>query len=190
MNLPIRPRRNRRSAAIRALMVETRLDPSQLVWPVFIHDAADSQDIPSLPHLKRLTVSDLLRECETLLKLNVSALALFPAIEPSLKNDTGSEALNPDNLVNRVTRVVKKNFPGLTLIADVALDPYTTHGHDGLPGADGDVANDATVDALTVMAQRQAEAGIDYVAPSDMMDGRVGAIRRALDADGHSNTGI
>ncbi|MDR1145363.1 MAG: porphobilinogen synthase [Verrucomicrobiales bacterium] len=185
-----RPRRNRRSAAIRALMAETHLSPAQLVWPVFIHDAADSVDIPSLPGIKRFTVSDLLRECETLRKLNVSAIALFPAVEPALKDADGREALNPDNLVNRAIRELKKHFPDLALIADVALDPYTTHGHDGLLGADGDVANDATVAALTVMARRQAEAGIDYVAPSDMMDGRVGAIRRALDADGHTSTGL
>jgi porphobilinogen synthase len=186
-----RPRRNRRNAAIRALMTETHLSLSQLVFPVFIKDGSGpSEDIASLPGIKRHNRADLLRECETLLKLGVSALALFPCVDPALKNDRGGEALNADNLINSVTREIKTKFPDMVLIADVALDPYTSHGHDGLLDANGEVANDLTVETLTAMALLQAAAGIDYVAPSDMMDGRIGAIRRQLDTEGFANTGI
>ncbi|MDR0532636.1 MAG: porphobilinogen synthase [Verrucomicrobiales bacterium] len=186
-----RPRRNRRNAAIRSLLTETHLSPSQLVFPVFVKDGTSpSEDIASLPGIKRYNRADLLKECKTLLKLGVSALALFPVVDPALKDANGKESRNPDNLLNSISREIKQRFPEMVLIADVALDPYTTHGHDGILDANGDVANDPTVEALMSMATLQAEAGIDYVAPSDMMDGRIGAIRRALDAKDFSHTGI
>jgi porphobilinogen synthase len=191
LDLLKRPRRNRRTAAIRALMTETHLSPSQLVFPVFIKDGpGPSEDIPSLPGIKRHNRADLLRECETLLKLGINAIALFPCIPPALKNNQGAEALNPDNLLNSASREIKANFPAMTLLADAALDPYTAHGHDGLLDTRGEIANDPTVEALTAMALLQAASGIDYVAPSDMMDGRIGAIRRRLDTEGFTNTGI
>ena len=191
LDLAKRPRRNRRNAAIRSLVTETHLHTSQLVFPVFVKDGnSPSEDIPSLPGIKRYNREDLLHECKSLLKLGISAIALFPCVDAPLKNSDGSEALNPANLINRITRELKQRFPELVLIADVALDPYTAHGHDGILDANGDVANDRTVATLTAMSLLQADAGIDYVAPSDMMDGRVAAIRGCLDHEGFTNTGI
>jgi porphobilinogen synthase len=147
--------------------------------------------IASMPGVFRLNVDDLVKECRELYKLGVPAVALFPKLSPKLKNDEGTEALNPETLVLRAVRAVKKAVPELTVITDVALDPYTSHGHDGvLNEARDDVDNDRTVAILGRMAVLQAEAGVDFVAPSDMMDGRVGAIRRALEAAGFSDTGI
>ncbi len=187
-----RPRRLRRTAAIRALVEETRVTADDLVAPLFVVDGkAAPEEIASMPGAFRLSIADLVKECRALHRLGVRAVALFPKLEKSLKTPRGAEAINPETLILRAIRAVKKAVPELLVVADIALDPYTTHGHDGVLTADGDdVDNDTTVAALAEMAVLHAEAGTDLVAPSDMMDGRVGAIRRALDAGGHTGTAI
>jgi len=192
LDLLQRPRRIRRTAGIRALVAETAVTTDDLVAPLFVVDGkAAPEEIGSMPGVYRLSVADLAKECRALHKLGVRAVALFPKLDKSLKTPHGAEALNPDTLVLRAIRAVKKAVPELLVVADIALDPYTTHGHDGvLTADDSDVDNDTTVAALAEMALLHAEAGTDIVAPSDMMDGRVGAIRRALDEAGHTGTAI
>ncbi|MCC6234193.1 MAG: porphobilinogen synthase [Verrucomicrobiales bacterium] len=185
-----RPRRRRQSPAVRALLSETRVTADDLVAPLFVHDGT-ARRIPvgSLPGVDRLSLDGLEEECRVLAELGVRAVALFPVTPPELKDPEGRESANPDNLVCRAVARVKRAVPQLVVITDVALDPYTSHGHDGVldPGT-GDVDNDRTVGLLARMAVVQAAAGSDWVAPSDMMDGRVGAIRRALDGAGHERT--
>ncbi len=190
--LPVRPRRLRRTAGIRALVEETRVTSDDLIAPLFVVDGkAGPEEIASMPGVYRLNLADLVKECRALSKLGVRAVALFPKLDKVLKTEHGAEALNPDTLILRAVRAVKKAVPELLLVADIALDPYTTHGHDGvLTAAGDDVDNDTTVAALAEMALLHAEAGVDLVAPSDMMDGRVAAIRRALDGAGHTGTAI
>jgi len=192
LNLTHRPRRLRRTASRRALVEETVLRPDDFIAPLFVVDGHPKPDeIKSMPGVFRLNIKDLVKECRELRKLGVPAVALFPKLDPKLKDPEGTEALNPETLVLRAVRAVKKAVPDLAVITDVALDPYTSHGHDGVLNAAGDdVENDRTVAILGTMAVLQAEAGVDFVAPSDMMDGRVGAIRRALDAAGDTDTGI
>lgn len=192
LDLAHRPRRLRRTASLRALVEETVLRPADFIAPLFVVEGKPApEEIASMPGVFRLSIADLVKECRALAKLGVPAVALFPKLDPSLKDDLGTQALNPDTLVLRAVRAVKKAVPGLTVITDVALDPYTSHGHDGvLTTARDDVDNDRTVAILAQMALLQAQAGVDLVAPSDMMDGRVGAIRRALDAAGFSGVGI
>ena len=192
LSLLQRPRRLRRSAGLRALVQETRVTADDLVAPLFVVDGkAAPEEIGSMPGVHRLNVADLVKECRALHRLGVRGVALFPKLDKALKTPHGAEALNPDTLVLRAIRAVKKAVPELLVVADIALDPYTTHGHDGVLTADGsDVDNDTTVAALAEMALLHAEAGTDIVAPSDMMDGRVGAIRRALDEAGHTGTVI
>ena len=187
-----RPRRLRRFASRRDLVTETILTPHDFIAPLFVVEGKDRPDeIKSMPGVFRLNIKDLVKECRELRKLGVPAVALFPKLDPKLKDATGTLALDRDALVLRAVRAVKDAVPELTVITDVALDPYTSHGHDGvLNEALDDVANDRTVAILSEMAVLQAEAGVDFVAPSDMMDGRVGAIRRALDAAGYTDTGI
>lgn len=187
-----RSRRRRLSEGMRALVEETRLGVEDLIAPLFVHDGVEAQvPVPSLPGVVRWSIEGLIGECGVLAELGVRAVALFPVTPPGLKDARGSEALNPDNLVNRSVRAVKRAVPGLTVITDVALDPYTDHGHDGLlEAATGRIDNDATVARLAEMAVVQAGAGSDWVAPSDMMDGRVGAIRAALDRAGRQDTVI
>jgi porphobilinogen synthase len=187
-----RPRRLRRTASLRAMVEETVLRPADFIAPLFVVEGkAPPDEIKSMPGVFRLNVADLVKECRALHKLGVPAVALFPKLDPTLKDDEGTQALNEDTLVLRAVRAVKKAVPELTVITDVALDPYTSHGHDGvLTAARDDVENDRTVEILSRMAVLQAKAGVDLVAPSDMMDGRVGAIRRALDGAGFSGTGI
>ncbi len=181
----------RRDAFSRELMREHRLSPGNLILPVFVIDGHNQvQDIPSMPGVQRMTIDRLLGVAEECVALGVPALALFPAIEPSLKTADGAEALNPDGLIPRTVRALKKHFPELGVMTDVALDPFTSHGQDGLLDATGYVVNDTTVAMLTRQARVQAEAGVDIVAPSDMMDGRIGAIRTMLEADGHLHTRI
>jgi porphobilinogen synthase len=182
-NYPLhRPRRNRRDEFSRTLVREHRLDAGDLIYPVFILDGRDqAQDIASMPGVQRLTVDRLLPVAESCLELGVPAMALFPVLEPALKTEDGREALNPDGLVPRAVMEIKRRFPELGLMTDVALDPFTTHGQDGLIDATGYVLNDETVAVLCRQALVQAQAGVDIVAPSDMMDGRIGAIRRALE---------
>jgi len=187
-----RPRRLRRQPSRRALVAETVLRVEDLIAPLFVIDGKGRpEEIASMPGVFRLSIADLVKECRELHKLGVPAVALFPKLEAKLKNEEGSEALNPETLVLRAVRAVKQAVPELTVITDVALDPYTSHGHDGvLNEAKDDVDNDRTVAILGKMAVLQAEAGVDFVAPSDMMDGRVGYIRKALDAAGYTDTGI
>jgi len=187
-----RPRRLRRQPSRRALVTETVLRVEDLIAPLFVVDGKGRPEpIASMPGVFRLNIADLVKECRELHKLGVPAVALFPKLDPKLKDEEGTEALNPDTLVLRAVRAVKKAVPELSIITDVALDPYTSHGHDGvLTAARDDVDNDRTVIILGRMAVMQAEAGVDFVAPSDMMDGRIGAVRKALEAAGFSDTGI
>ena len=192
--LPQRPRRLRRTAGIRALVRETRLAAEQLIQPVFVIEGgarAKAEPVASLPGIERVPLGKLGARCRELAALGLGGVALFPKIDARLKDERGSEALNAESLVLRAVREVKAAAGEWPVFADIALDPYTTHGHDGVLTADGaDVDNDATVEILAEMAALHAAAGVDFVAPSDMMDGRVGAIRRALDAAGYLNTGI
>mgnify|MGYP006279094879 CR=1 FL=1 len=192
LDLPRRPRRLRASAATRALVRETVLTAADLVQPLFVVEAGGAPEpIASMPGQVRWPLDRLGGECARLASLGIRAVALFPKLPASSKSPEGDEALNPQTLVLRAVAAVKAAAPSLTLITDIALDPYTTHGHDGLLTADGtDIRNDATVARLAEMATLHAAAGVDLVAPSDMMDGRVGAIRTALDAAGHTGTGI
>ena len=192
LDLTRRPRRMRRTASLRALASETEVLPQHLIQPVFVIEGEGAPEaIDSMPGISRLSIKDTVAECRELHGLGVSGVALFPKLDESLKSDDGREALNPNTLVLRAIRAVKAVVPELTVITDLALDPYTEHGHDGLwDAAAQDLANDATVEVLTEMAVLAAEAGVDMVAPSDMMDGRVGAIRSALDDNDFEKTAI
>ena len=186
-----RPRRLRRDAATRALVREHRLAAEDLILPVFVLDGqGQAQDVASMPGVQRLSVDRLLPVAETCVQLGVPVMALFPVIDPSLKTPDGREATNPDGLVPRAVRELKARFPSLALLTDVALDPFTSHGQDGLLDDTGYILNDATVDMLTRQALVQAQAGVDIVAPSDMMDGRIGVIRGALEGAGLIHTRI
>ena len=177
-----RPRRLRRDAATRALVREHHLRASDLILPVFVLEGrAQLQDVTSMPGVQRRSVDLLFDVAERCVTLGIPVMALFPVIEPSLKTSDGREALNADGLVPRAVRELKRRFPQLALLTDVALDPYTSHGQDGLLDDSGYIVNDATVAVLCQQALVQAEAGVDIVAPSDMMDGRIGAIREALE---------
>jgi porphobilinogen synthase len=183
-----RPRRLRHDAFTRNLVRENQLTVYDLIYPVFVVDGS-RQCVPvaSMPGVTRLSLDLLLPVAEECVKLGIPVMALFPVINPSLKTFQGKEALNPDGLVPRVVRALKKEFPQLGLMTDVALDPFTTHGQDGLPdqrpGSEGYILNDETVEVLVQQALTQARTGIDIVAPSDMMDGRIGAIRAALESE-------
>jgi porphobilinogen synthase len=186
-----RPRRLRRDSFTRALVRQHRLASEDLILPVFLLDGQNQvQDVPSMPGVQRRSADRLLAVAEECVALGVPVMALFPVIEPSLKSPDGREATNPDGLVPRTVRLLKARFPQLGLLTDVALDPYTSHGQDGLVDADGYIVNDSTVQVLTQQALVQAEAGVDIVAPSDMMDGRIGAIRGALEEAGRIHTRI
>jgi porphobilinogen synthase len=189
MQLTTRLRRNRASEGLRRMTCETRLDAADLVYPLFVHGGDGNEPVASMPGVERRSVKDLVRECREAFGLGIPAVAIFPVIEAAGKNARGTHALSPDNLLFRTLREVKSAVPELVLIADVALDPYTDHGHDGVLTKDGrDVDNDPTVEILAELAVKEAEAGADIVAPSDMMDGRIGAIRASLDAAGHAGT--
>jgi porphobilinogen synthase len=194
LELPQRPRRLRRTVAIRALAQEARLTPGQLIQPIFVIEGSAKtkpEPVASLPGIERIPLGRLGARARELAALGLGGVALFPRVEPARKDDLGREALNPDSLVLRAVRAVKDVAPELPVFADIALDPYTTHGHDGVLTPNGaDVDNDRTVAILAEMAVLHAAAGVDFVAPSDMMDGRVGVLRRALDAAGHTGTGI
>lgn len=184
LDLVVRPRRNRKSEWARRMVRENVLTTDDLIWPMFVVDGNNTRTpIASMPGVDRLTVDQVVRDAERAAKLNIPCIALFPYTEASLRDEHGSEALNPDNLVCQSVRAIKKEFPDLGVLCDVALDPFTSHGHDGLI-ADGKILNDETVAVLVKQALTQAEAGCDIIAPSDMMDGRVGAIREALDESG------
>ena len=183
-----RPRRLRATEFARGLVRETRLVPAQLIQPLFVAEAAEAGPIGSMPGVSRLELDALVAECRELAALGIGAVALFPAIAPALKDETGREALNPNGLVPRAVAAVKQACPALGVMCDIALDPYTSHGHDGLLDEHGYVANDITVEALRKQAVVLARAGADVLAPSDMMDGRVGAIRSVLERDNRHNT--
>ena len=186
-----RPRRLRRTEVIRRLVRETRLTPDRLVLPQFILDGEDrSEAFDAMPGRLRLTIDRTIQECREAMTLGVGAFALFPAIDASLKTDDGREAVNPDNLLCRAVRTMKEACPEACLITDIALDPYSSVGHDGIVSDRGVVLNDESVEILAKMAVVHAEVGADIVAPSDMMDGRVAAIRNALDDNGYTDTAI
>lgn len=189
-DLPIRPRRIRQNASIRKFVEETSYGVHNLVAPVFVVDGENrNEPIASMPGISRFSLDLLLSEIKELTQLGIPAIALFPSIDSSLKSEDGSHGLDPSNITYRAIRAIKQEFPTLLVIADVALDPYTSHGHDGLIAPDGQsIENDATVAMLSRMAVLLAIAGADIVAPSDMMDGRVGEIRNALDNAGFINT--
>ena len=185
-----RPRRNRKSKSIRNLIQETRVSCKDLIYPVFIVEGTKQvQPIEALPGQSRYSGDELLKICEQALNLGVEAIALFPKIEDSLKNSQASEALNSKGLVPKTVRAIKARFPELTVITDIALDPFSSDGHDGLV-KDGKVLNDETLKVLAEMSLVHAEAGADFVGPSDMMDGRVGKIRSALDRSNYIDVGI
>ena len=186
-----RPRRLRRDAFSRALVRENQLSASDLIYPVFLLDGqGQTQGVASMPGVQRLSIDRLLPLAEQCLALGVPVMALFPVIDAAKKSPDGREATNPDGLVPRAVRELKRRFPELGLLTDVALDPFTTHGQDGLIDEAGYILNDVTVSVLIKQALVQAEAGVDIVAPSDMMDGRIGAIRTALEAQGAIHTKI
>jgi porphobilinogen synthase len=190
LDLPVRLRRNRRADWARRMVRENVLTTDDLIWPIFVIDGAKTRvPVPSMPGVERLTVDQAVREAERAAKLSIPCIALFPFTEPTLRDPDGREAVNPDNLVCRAMRAIKKEVPEIGLLCDVALDPYTSHGHDGLL-RDGEILNDETVAVLVKQALVEVEAGCDVIAPSDMMDGRVGAIRQALDAAGRSDVQI
>ena len=184
-----RMRRLRANAFSRALVSENRLSPADLIFPVFVLEGEGQREaIPSMPGIERLSIDLLLQQAAELVQLGVPAIALFPVVGAERKNLLAKEAYNPDGLVQRAVRALKDAQPGLGVITDVALDPFTTHGQDGIIDDTGYVLNDVTSDILVKQALSHAAAGADVVAPSDMMDGRIGAIRTALEADNHPNT--
>ncbi|TXH89813.1 MAG: porphobilinogen synthase [Rhodoferax sp.] len=186
-----RSRRLRRDAFTRNLVRENTLTAHDLIYPVFVVDGQNQRvPIASMPGVERLSLDLLLPVAEECVKLGIPVMALFPVIDQSLKTYDGKEALNPDGLVPRVVRALKKEFPDLGVMTDVALDPFTSHGQDGLPDESGYILNDETVAILVQQALTQARAGVDMVAPSDMMDGRIGAIRAALEAENLIHTRI
>lgn len=186
-----RPRRLRRDTFTRDLVREHRLGASDLILPVFVLAGKGiTQDVASMPGVQRHTLDRLLPTAEACVELGIPVMALFPVIDASLKSVDGAEATNPDGLIPQVVQALKQRFPELGLMTDVALDPYTSHGQDGLLDATGYIVNDSTVDVLTRQALVQAQAGVDIVAPSDMMDGRIGAIRDALESKGLIHTRI
>ncbi|MEI9805193.1 MAG: porphobilinogen synthase [Pseudolabrys sp.] len=190
LELPVRMRRNRRSDWARRMVREHTLTVDDLIWPLFVMDGNNARTpIASMPGIERLSVDQAVREAERAAKLSIPCIALFPYTDPTLRDESGSEALNPENLVCRAIRAIKKEVPDIGLLCDVALDPFTSHGHDGLLH-EGEILNDETVAVLMKQALVQAEAGCDIIAPSDMMDGRVGAIRKALDAANFTDVSI
>ena len=192
LDIVYRHRRLRRTASSQELFREIRLHPADLIAPVFVKDGVEAPTpVASMPGVFRFNPEDLAKEVTELWSLGIRGVAPFPVTPPALKNATGTEALNADGLAFQAIRAIKAAVPGMLIFTDIALDPFTSHGHDGILSGDGlDVDNDATVERLGEMAVLHARAGADFVAPSDMMDGRVGAIRSALDAAGFAQTGI
>ncbi|SPH17804.1 Delta-aminolevulinic acid dehydratase [Defluviimonas aquaemixtae] len=183
-------RRLRRTPALRDLVAEARLSASDLIWPVFVTDVPGADaEVPSMPGVVRRTVEGTVRAAEEAMRLGIPAICLFPYTDPALRTEACEEAWNPDNLSNRAVRAIKAAVPEISVMTDVALDPYNANGHDGLV-RDGVILNDETIEALVKMALAQAEAGADILGPSDMMDGRIGAMRRALETEGHKDVAI
>jgi porphobilinogen synthase len=184
-----RLRRNRRDHWSRRLVAETVLTASDLIWPVFVHEASTAQPIASMPGVSRLPIAELVDRAGEAKDLGIPCIALFPAVEPERKTEDGAEAWRADNLICRTVAELKRQVPDIGVMCDVALDPYTSHGHDGLV-RDGHVLNEDSIEALIRQTLAQARAGCDVIAPSDMMDGRIGAIRAALDAEGFEHVRI
>jgi porphobilinogen synthase len=183
-------RRNRKSSWARALVAENTLQASDLIWPIFIIDGQNKQEpIAAMPGVSRLTIDVAIERAKEAYNLGIPLIALFPFIAPELRDETGTEAINPDNLICRAVRAIKAAVPELGIMCDVALDPYTSHGHDGLL-KNGQIINDQTIDVLVKQALVQVAAGCDVIAPSDMMDGRIGAIRAALEKNSYQNIQI
>jgi porphobilinogen synthase len=189
--LRYRPRRLRRNESLRRMVRETTLTVNDLIYPMFVTEGEGQKvEIASMPDCYRYSLDLLLKEVKQVYDLGINAIALFPVIPEDLKNDTATESYNPHGLVQRTVKAIKEAVPEIIIMTDVALDPFTSHGHDGLIDEQGNILNDPTVEVLVKMAVSQAAAGASFVAPSDMMDGRVGAIRRALDAEGYTDVGI
>lgn len=190
MHLPIRPRRNRRTSAIRGLVSETSLLPEHFIYPLFLSGTDADEEIASMPGCKRWSTAGLLEEIGRAAAAGVRSVVLFPRIADALKTRSAEEAWNPDGLVPQTIRAIKAAHPEVAVVTDVALDPYNSDGHDGLVSDEGVILNDATVEVLGRQALAHARAGADIVAPSDMMDGRVSSIRAALDGEGFTDTAI
>ncbi|MGB0904358.1 MAG: porphobilinogen synthase, partial [Mangrovicoccus sp.] len=190
LTLRTRPRRLRRTAALRAMVQEHRLSPADLIWPVFVCEGIGTkQDVASMPGVERRSVDLLVTAAKEAYELGIPAICIFPYTNPALKTEGCEEAWNPDNLSNRAIKAVKDAVPDLAVMTDIALDPYNSLGHDGIV-RDGQIVNDETVAALVRMGLAQAEAGADILGPSDMMDGRIGALRDALEDSGHKDVAI
>lgn len=197
MSAPITPpfpatrlRRLRRNGNVRAMIEETRLTPADLIWPIFVTEVAGAEgEIPSMPGVNRLTIDGTKRAAEQAARLNIPAICIFPHSDQDLKTESCERAWDPDNIGNQAIRAIKETVPELVVMTDIALDPYNANGHDGLV-RDGVILNDESVEALVKMALTQAEAGADILGPSDMMDGRIAALRTALEAHGHSHVAI
>src|SRR6266851_5040990 len=188
--LTSRPRRNRKAEWTRRLVRENVLTSDDVIWPLFLVEGSKTRaPVTTMPGVERLSIDEAVSDAERGAELDIPSIALFPYTDPKLRDETGSEAVNPDNLVCRAIRAIKKEVPEIGVLCDVALDPYTSHGHDGLL-RDGGIINDETVEVLVRQALVEAEAGCDIIAPSDMMDGRVGAIRAALDRAGFTDVSI
>jgi porphobilinogen synthase len=186
----LRFRRLRASPALRALAQENVLTCGDLIWPLFVRDGQNTREaVPSMPGVERLSIDNIVKAAEEAAALGIPAVCLFPYTDPALKTETCEEAWNPENLANRAIRAIKAAVPEIAVMTDIALDPYNANGHDGLV-RDGVILNDETIDALVRMALAQAEAGADILGPSDMMDGRIGALRGALESAGHKNVAI
>lgn len=191
LTLTRRPRRNRKSAAVRKLLSETVLTPGSLVYPVFIMEGSGKEEpVVSMPGITRKTVDKLLVELEEVVALGIPAIAPFPSIEEAKKNPKATASYDDDGVVQRCVRAVKDKFPDLLVMTDVALDPFNSDGHDGIVAPNGEILNDETVEVLCKMSLSHARAGADFVCPSDMMDGRIGAIREAFDSEGFETTSI
>ena len=185
-----RPRRNRKHAVLRDMVAETALVPERLIWPVFLHGGSEDEPIASMPGQSRLSPDGLLREVEGALEEGIRSIVLFPRIPEELKSSDGRAVRDPEGLIPRTIRALKARFEELVVVTDVALDPYSSDGHDGIVAPDGRILNDETIEVLCDQALVQAEAGADVIAPSDMMDGRIGAIRDALDARGFTDVSL
>jgi porphobilinogen synthase len=191
LSLTKRPRRLRRNPTIRSLVSETQLTVDDLIYPMFVTEGENQRvEIVSMPDCYRYSLDLLLKEIAEIYSLGIKAVALFPVVSETKKDDNGTESFNPEGLAQQAVRAIKAQTPGMMVITDVALDPFTTHGHDGVIDEQGVILNDETVAILVKMAVSQAVAGCDIVAPSDMMDGRIGAIRQGLDASGFTDVGI
>ena len=190
LELPERPRRNRKSPVIRDAVRETWLGPEHFIYPLFLHGGSEDIPITSMPGQSRLSPEGLLKEVERALKLDIRSVVLFPAIPEELKTPKGEESYNDDGLIPSTIRALKQRWPELAVVTDVALDPYSSAGHDGIVSEDGRILNDETVEVLVKQALSQARAGADVISPSDMMDGRVGAIRAGLDGAGFTEVSI